>query len=187
MGNAGDRTAFSTHVRRAVGQHRAAQRAHRGDVQRLYHCQDLRSSCSCPAAVRRVQRRCVPDQLWGAVLFGSGVTGDRVHRQYQLRGGGGGRWTSGRDGSDHARQYPGLHPVRPPVQPAADPGRRHVQHAAIRRGQRGTSIRAARRGGGVRRACADASFTPRGVPVASSSETSTSVIARAHPSSRICR
>ena len=144
MGDAGDRAAFSAHVRRAVGQHRAAQRAHRGDVQRLHHRQDLRSSCSCPAAVRRVQRRCVSDQLWGAVLFGSGVTGDGVHRQYQLCRGGGGRRTSGRDGSDHPRQYPGLHPVRPPVQPAADPGRRHVQHAAIRRSQRGAGVRAAR-------------------------------------------
>ncbi len=94
---------------------------------------------------------------------------------------------SGRDGSDHPRQHPGVHPVRPPVQPAADPGRRHVQHAAIRRGQRGAGVRAARRGGGVCRAGADALFTGRGAPAASSSETSTSAIAPAHPSSRTCR
>ena len=42
-----DRAALATAVRRAVGQHRPAQRAHRGDLQRLHRGQDVRPPRAC--------------------------------------------------------------------------------------------------------------------------------------------
>ncbi len=83
---------------------------------------------------------------FGAQFFsGLVVAGHDVHRQPQLRRGRGGRRHPGGDGPDHAGQHPGVHPVRAPVQPAADPGRRDVQHAAVRDRQRGAGVRPARR------------------------------------------
>ena len=149
VGDPGDRTAFATIVRRAVGQHRPAQRPHRGDVQRFHGGQDVRSPCPRAGAVPRVQRRRLSGQLWGAVHFGPGVAGDDLHRQPELCRGGGGRRAAGGDGTDHAGQHPGVHPVRAPVQPAADPGRGDVQHPAVRGGQCGAGFRSARRRGGV--------------------------------------
>ena len=105
-------------------QHRPAQRPHRGDLQRLHCGQDLRSPGQGAGTVPGVQRRRLPRQLRRAVLLRPGGAGDHVHRQPQLRRGGGGRRRAGRDGPDHAGQHPGVHPVRPPVQPAADSGRR---------------------------------------------------------------
>ena len=174
------------HVRRPMGQHRPPQRPHRGDVQRFHHRQDVRSPRPRAGAVPPVQRRRVPDELWCAVLFGSGRAGDGVHRQHQLRRGGGGRRHPGRDGPDHPRQHPGVHPVRPPVQPATDAGRRHVQHAAVRRSQRGAGIRTPRRRGGVSRPARDTGLARSAARPGPSSGMSASAIGQAHRSSRTC-
>ncbi len=104
------------------------------------------------AAAQEKFRDCNDDVYhasFGAQFFSGLVSpGDDVHRQPQLRRGRGGRRLPGGDRPDHAGQHPGLHPVRAPVQPAADPGRRHVQHAAVRGGQRGAGVRLPRRAGG---------------------------------------
>ena len=99
--------------------------------------------------VPRAQRRRLPRQLRRAVPLRPGVARDDVRRQPQLRRRRRGRRPAGGDRADHARQHPGVHPVRAPVQPAADPGRRDVQHAAVRGGQCGAGVRPARRARGV--------------------------------------
>ena len=70
----------------------------------------------------------------------------------------------GGDRPDHARQHPGLHPVRAPVQPAADPGRRHVQHAAVRDRQRRAGLRPPRQPRRRRRTRRDAAVATASGP-----------------------
>ena len=124
----------------------------------------------------------------GAQFF-SGLVGPGhdLRRQPQLCRGRGGRRHPGGDRPDHPRQHPGVHPVRAAVQPAADPGRRHVQHAAVRGGQRRAGVRPARRRGGDAGEPAAAAPIRRATAAASSSSTSTSPTGRARRSSRTCR
>ena len=136
-------------VRRAVGQHRAAQRPHRGDLQRLQPGQDVRPPGAGRGAVPRAQRRRLPLQPRRAVLLRAGRARHHLRRQPELCRGRGRRRHPGGDRPDHPRQHPGVHPVRAAVQSAPDPGRGDVQHAAVRDRQRRAGLRPARRRGGA--------------------------------------
>ena len=179
-GDASDRAPFATTVRRPVDQHRTPQRPHRGDLQRVHRGQDVRPPGGRARAVPRLQRRRLPRQFRRPVPLRVGVTGDDVHRQPQLRRGRRGRRPAGGDRADHARQHPGVHPVRAAVQPAAEPGRRDVQHPAVRGGQRRAGVRPARRARGAAGTRADAAAAHGQRPAdVSSSSTSASATARA--------
>ena len=164
VGDSRDRAALTEDVHRPVDQHRPPQRPHRGDLQRLHRGQDVRASRRGAGEVPRLQRRRLSGQFRGTVLLRPGLAGDDVHRQPQLRRGRGGRRLPGGHRPDHTGQHPGLHPVRAAVQPAADPGRRHVQHAAVRGGQRGAGVRLPRRAGGKPRRHKDIAAQRRGSP-----------------------
>ena len=101
-------------------------------------------------ALAEDQFRELNDDVYGAsfgaqFLSGLVVAGDDVRRQPELCRRRGRGWSAGRDRSDHARPHPGLHPVRPPVQPAADAGGRNVQHASVGNRERRAGFRPSRR------------------------------------------
>ena len=100
---------------------------------------------------RGPQRQAVPGELRRAVPLRHHHAGDHVHRQPQLRLHRRGRRAQGGDGQHVARRHAGLHPVLPPVQPAADPGGVDVEPAAVRCRIRRAGLRPARCGGAVAR------------------------------------
>ncbi len=96
---------------------------------------------------RTRNERALPGELRRAVPVRHHHAGDHVHREPQLRLHRRDRRPAGRVGRDVARRRAGVHPVLPPVQPAADPGRVDVQPAAVRRRVRRAGLRPARRRG----------------------------------------
>ena len=66
-GDAGDRPTLTATVRRAVDQHRPAQRPYRRDLQRFHRGQDVRPAGRGRRRVPSTQRRCVPRQFRRAV------------------------------------------------------------------------------------------------------------------------
>ena len=93
----GDRAALAAAVRRAVAQHRPAQRPHRGDLQRLHRGQDVRSPGQRPQEQFREFNDDVYHASFGAQFFSGLVSPATTFvGNLELRGGGGGRRRPGR-------------------------------------------------------------------------------------------
>ena len=90
-----DRQAGAAAVRRAVGHHRQAQRAHRGDVHRALAGEGLRAAEGGRRDVQRAQRGAVRVELQGAVHLRDDPARDVLHRQPELRAGRGRRRAAG--------------------------------------------------------------------------------------------
>ena len=104
------------------------------------------------AGLRRAERRAVQGVVRRAVRERPDHAGDDVHREPPVRRDRGRRRPARRERLDVARRRAGLHPVLPPVHPAADPGRLDGQPAAVRCRLGRAGLRAARRRGGGGRA-----------------------------------
>ena len=104
----------------AVAAHRAPQRAHRGDLLRPRAGQGVRSSARRRAGVRRGERGAVPGVVLGAVRERPDHADHDVHREPQLRAGRRHRRAAGGQRLAVPGRGPGVHPVQPPVHPAAD-------------------------------------------------------------------
>ncbi len=144
--DAADREAVAADVRDAVGADRPAERAHRGDLHRSRAGAGVRPPGGGRGGVPGAQRGALQGELRRAVPVRHHPAGDHVHREPQLRLRRRDRRPAGRLGLDVAGRRAGVHPVLPPVQPAAHPGGLDVQPAAVRRRLGRAGLRAARRG-----------------------------------------
>ena len=82
---AAHRQALAEAVRRAVEDHRLAQRARRGDAHRARHRDRLRPPEGGPGDVPGAEREALRRQLPGPVHLRHHPAGDELHRQPQLR------------------------------------------------------------------------------------------------------
>ena len=138
-------------LRRAVEEHRRAQRPDRGILLRPRPGPGLRPGRGHAGALRRTERGPLQGQLRGPVRLRHDHAGHAVRLVPQLRGHRRGRWFACGLRFDEPGRCHGVHPVLARVHPAAGPDGRHGQHAAVRCGLGGAGLRVPRRRGAGRR------------------------------------
>ncbi len=138
-------------LRRPVASHRHLERPDRRGVHRTCTGEGVRSPARRRRALPCQERRAVHRQLRGPVLLRNHPAGDDVPRQPQLRRHRRDRRTAGFIRGDEPRRRAGVHPVLPPVHPAADPTGVDGQRAAIGHRLGGAGVRTARCAGTERR------------------------------------
>ena len=118
--DARDHEALAGTVRRAVASYGPAERADRGGLLRPRAGQGVRSAGRGREDVRRGERRALQGQLRCSVRLGADHARDDVPREPELRGDRRHRRPAGGVRLTLARGGAGVHPVHPPVHPAAD-------------------------------------------------------------------